>query len=170
MQLYGYDRETNPLLSKLKPEMTIFNNVISPNVHTIVALDKILTQSSFEHPYKKENTSIVQLANEAGFSTYWISNQRPVGLHESVPTLIGSAADSTYFLNTNNAQDIIYDEIVLPTLDNVLNEQDKKKIVFIHLIGTHGSYDKRYPKTFNYFKDKNLNGKSLSETKVQKIN
>ena len=170
MQLYGYKRETNPLLSKLKDEMTIFNNVISPNVHTIVALDKILTQSNFKNPYKKENTSIVQLANEAGFSTHWISNQRPVGLHESVPTLIGSAANHTYFLNTNNAHNVIYDEIVLPTLDAVLNKQDKKKIVFIHLIGTHRIYNKRYPKTFNYFNDKTLKGQSLNESKVREIN
>lgn len=170
MQLYNYERETNPLLSKLRDEMVVFNNVISPNVHTIVALDKILTQSSFEFPYKKENTSIVQLANEAGFSTHWISNQRPIGLHESIPTLIGSAADSTYFLNTNNAQYVIHDEVILPTLQSVLSKQEKKKMIFIHLIGTHGTYNKRYPETFNYFNDKNLEGKSLTASKVKKIN
>ncbi len=170
MQLYGYERETNPLLSKLKDEMVLFNKVISPNVHTIVSLDKILTQSSFKDPFKIENTSIVQLANEAGFSTYWISNQRPVGLHESIPTLIGSAANNTYFLNTNNGQDIIYDDVIFPTLKRVLNSQQEKKMIFIHLIGTHGAYNNRYPKTFDYFKDDSINGKTLSKYKVQKVN
>jgi len=34
MQLYGYNRETNPLLSKIKDELIIFKDVISPNTHT----------------------------------------------------------------------------------------------------------------------------------------
>lgn len=171
MELYGYNRETNPLLSKLKNEIIVFNEVISPHVHTIVSLDKVLTQSNYKQPYKKENTSIIQLANVAGFSTYWISNQRPVGLHESVSTLIGSAADYTYFLNTQNGHDIIHDEVVLPTLNNVLNKKDKKKIIFIHLIGTHGAYNKRYPKSFNYFKSTtDIKRKDLDKSKLKYIN
>src|SRR5690554_2737133 len=153
MQLYGYNRETNPLLTEIEDDLIVFTDVITPNVHTILALDKILTLSDFDNPNAKENASIVQLANQAGFTTYWISNQRPVGLHESVSTLIGNASDQTYFLATDNYNSNIYDEVILPKLDEVLTQGDKKKMVFIHLIGTHGDYKKRYPEKYAFFND-----------------
>lgn len=170
MELYGYRRETNPLLSNIKDELIVFNNVITPHVHTITALDKILTQSDYENSYKEQNTSIVQLANEAGFSTYWISNQRPVGLHESIPTLIGSAAKHTLFLNTQNSNGSIFDETILPSLKNALKSKEKKKVIFLHLIGTHSAYSKRYPEAFNFFKEKNVLNKKLSGKESAIIN
>lgn len=153
MQLYGYERETNPLLTGIQDELIVFNDVITPNVHTILALDKILTLSDYKYPNKEENASVVQLANQAGFTTYWISNQRPVGFHESMSTLIGNAADYKYFLATDDYNSNIYDEIILPQLEEIMAEKDSKKMVFIHLIGTHSDYKKRYPESYNVFKD-----------------
>jgi len=151
MQLYGYNRETNPLLSEIKDELLVFENVITPNVHTILALDKILTFSDFIKPNTKNNASIVQLANKAGFETFWISNQRPVGLHESIPTIIGNAAKHKKFISTDNYNYDIYDESLLPYIETALQNSAKKKIIFIHLMGTHATYSKRYPSAFNFF-------------------
>lgn len=154
MQLYGYERETNPLLTEIQDELAVFDDVITPNVHTILALDKIMTLSDYNEPNKEANASVVQLANQAGFTTYWLSNQRPVGLHESMSTLIGNAADHKYFLATDNYNSNIYDENILPKLEDILAQKASKKIVFIHLIGTHSDYKKRYPKQFAYFNGK----------------
>ena len=153
LQLYGYQRKTNPLLSEIKSELFVFNDVITPNVHTITALEKILTLSDIENPNKKLNASVVQLANQAGFETYWISNQKPVGLYESIPTLIGSAAKNKNFIATDNYNYNIYDEDLLPYFDKALNETKSKKIIFIHLIGTHNNYYNRYPENFNIYKN-----------------
>jgi len=155
MQLYGYNRETNPLLTEIKDDLIVFTDVITPNVHTILALDKILTLSDYNNPNARENASLVQMANQAGFTTYWISNQRPVGLHESMSTIIGNAADHTYFLATDNYNSTIYDDIVLPKLNSVLGHPDEKKMIFIHLIGTHLDYKKRYPDRFKKFNGTN---------------
>ncbi|WP_336129199.1 sulfatase-like hydrolase/transferase [Mesoflavibacter sp. CH_XMU1422-2] len=151
MQLYGYKRETNPLLSEIKEELLIFKNVITSNTHTIIALDKILTFSDYQFPNKKNNTSIVQLANAAGYSTYWITNQRPVGLHESVSTIIGQAANKFIPLSLGNSNEVSLDEKILPELKKVLNNKEEKKLIFIHLMGTHGLYEYRYPNSFNQF-------------------
>lgn len=153
MQLYGYERETNPLLTEIQDELIVFKDVITPNVHTILALDKILTLSDYNEPNKEANGSVVQLANQAGFTTYWLSNQRPVGLHESMSTLIGNAADHKYFLATDNYNSNIYDENIFPKLESILSQNDSKKMIFIHLIGTHSDYKKRYPESYNVFKD-----------------
>jgi len=152
MGLYGYKRNTNPLLSEIKDKLMVFDSVITPHVHTILALEKILTLSDYEEPNKKENLSIVQLANMTGFSTYWLSNQRPIGLHESVSTLIGYAANSKHFLATDNSGSEIYDENIFPVLDTILSGKEKKKMIFIHLMGTHSNYNKRYSEDFKHFK------------------
>ncbi len=82
MGLYGYYRNTNPLLNSIKDELLVFNDVIASNVHTIEALNKALTLKDKINYKPKANTSIVQLANQAGFETYWVSNQKPVGINK----------------------------------------------------------------------------------------
>lgn len=153
MQLYGYGRETNPRLTQIKDELLVMDSVITPHVHTITALDKILTLASNENKAPIPNGSIIQLANMAGFTTYWLSNQKPVGLYESIPTIIGSAATHKRFMATDDYNYSIYDEALLPALNEILKDNTvSKKIIFMHLIGTHLRYEKRYPESFFTFK------------------
>ena len=172
MQLYGYSRESNPKLKEIKNELIVFEDVITPNTHTIIALDKILTLSDYHFPNKDKNASIVQLANQAGFTTYWISNQQPAGFNESIPTQIGSAAKNKFFLNTHdNKYYNTHDDILLPTIEKVLsNKTIKKKILFIHLMGSHILYNKRYPESFNYFKSNKESFKTFDEEAKTTIN
>lgn len=158
MQLYGYGRKTNPKLNEIKNELLVFDSVIAPNVHTILSLEKTLTFSKNSNVNKPKNASLVQLANMSGFTTYWISNQKPIGVHESISTLIASAANDKYFLETDNTGRQIFDESVFETFDMVLQEKDPLKMIFIQLAGTHFDYDKRYPEAFSFFKDKPKTG------------
>ena len=153
MSLYGYHRPTNPLLAKRSTDLVIFDSVISPHVHTITAVDKILTLNSFKKNYQSNNVSVVQLANQAGFETYWISGQRPVGIHESVPTIIGNAARHKKFINTDDYKDIFYDQALLEYVQEAIADTPQQKVIFVHLMGTHVGYNKRYPKEFEYFKN-----------------
>ncbi|RAJ16339.1 sulfatase-like hydrolase/transferase [Olleya aquimaris] len=170
MQLYGYNRPTNPRLSEIKDDLLVFDSVIAPHVHTIVSLDKMLTFSDIHSPNKKNNTSIVQLANAAGFDTYWISNQRPVGMHERISSIIAHAATEKMFVATNNSDDNIYDEALLPVLDTVLKKPSKKKMIFLHLIGTHGKFKSRFPEHFQYFKDRKVDAKFKHDKAFELIN
>lgn len=154
MQLYGYPRETNPKLTEIRNELIVLDSVITPHVHTITALDKILTRSNAQTINPNPNGSIIQLANMAGFETYWLSNQKPVGLYESIPTILGSAAKHTQFLATDDYNAQILDEDLLPKLEQILAKKEiSKKIIFLHLIGTHLRYEKRYPAAYNIFTD-----------------
>ncbi|OIQ22343.1 sulfatase-like hydrolase/transferase [Lacinutrix sp. MedPE-SW] len=170
MQLYGYDRETNPKLKAIEKELVVFDSVITPNVHTIVALEKILTLADYNAPKLKDNASIVQLANNAGFETFWISNQKPVGLHESIPTLIGNAAKNKNFVTTEHSAYNIYDEALLPYLKKALDDKAKKKMIFLHLIGNHSAYKRRYPEQFNKFKNNKKNTKANNIDALESIN
>ncbi len=171
MHIYGYGRKTTPNLDKIKDSLLVFTNVITPHTHTITALNKILTLKSLANPDKKDNASLVQLANNAGFYTFWISNQRPVGMYESIPSLIGKAANETIFTNTKDYGNIVHDSRIFPKLKKALNDSHKKKIIFIHLMGTHSGYKNRYPKEFNVFTDsKNIKTVNNSSLAINRIN
>lgn len=158
MQLYGYKKETNPLLKEIDNELFIFNSVISPHTHTILSLEKMLTLSNYENPIPEKNASVVQLVNQAGYTTYWVSNQRPMGFHESVSTNIAKAATKKYFTTSNEyGFQETKDDVIFPVLKTIMKEPDKKKVIFIQLIGTHSPYSKRYPSEFSKFdSDKDL--------------
>ncbi|NQY28955.1 MAG: sulfatase-like hydrolase/transferase [Flavobacteriaceae bacterium] len=170
MELYNYNRDTNPLLREIEDELYVFEDVISPHVHTIESLEKILTLSNYDSPNKKMNASIVQLANQSGFTTYWLSNQRPVGIYESIPTMIGNAASNRYFINSDDSIFNVYDEKLLPYLDKVLENTSEKKMIFIHLMGTHIGYDKRYPEKFEYFSGENEKTKYKHDKSEKLVN
>ena len=149
MSLYGYNRQTTPFLDGLKPELKVYTNVLSDYVFTIGALKSSLTLNGLEN---EDDYSIIQMMNEAGFKTYWISNQRPIGQYESLVTKIAKASDEIILKNTALAGSITpYDEILLPEFDKVLKEKAKKKFIVIHTLGTHLLYGDRYPEAFQQF-------------------
>ncbi|WP_232731956.1 phosphoethanolamine transferase [Confluentibacter lentus] len=153
-QLYNYYRKTTPLLNSIKDELIILNDVISPHAYTIGSLTKGLTLGNVENPEGKYQGSIIQLLNQVGFKTYWISNQRPVGVSDTQVTQIAKGARKSIFLNIKHtSENTPYDEVLLPELNKIAQEKGNKKVVFLHMIGEHFYYEKRYPPEFDYFKD-----------------
>ncbi len=152
MSLYGYYRLTNPLLTEIKKELLIYEDVISPHANTILSLQKALTLGNYEYPDKRFAGSVFQLLNKAGFTTYWISNQQPIGIHETGITKLSKSCSKRFFVNTrSNRMESTFDEKVLKVLKKVLNESVDKKFIFIQLLGSHVDYKNRYPENFNRF-------------------
>lgn len=152
MQIHGYEKETSPLLTSIRDSLFIYNNVISTDVLTLKSVPKIL--SSLDVGSK--NTSLynlVEVFNVAGYNTYWLSNQRPISYHDNAISKIASR--STMFKFYNHIIDkhtLTLDEIMLPDYRQIL-ELPGKKVVFVRLIGTHFDYVKRYPASYNKFKN-----------------
>ncbi|MCL5129973.1 phosphoethanolamine transferase [Algibacter sp. L4_22] len=161
MQIYGYERETTPLLSSIKDSLYIYNDVISTDVITTKALPLVLT-SAFNGGKEKSVINIIDVFNKSGYKTYWLSNQRPIGFYDNKVSELASFSSYVKFLNhRDEVKTTSYDEVLLPELKRTLNTKGKK-VVFIHLIGTHFNYKNRYPKAYNKFN-------SVSETS-EKIN
>lgn len=155
MGLYNYVRQTNPELSKIKEKLAVFNDVISPHTHTIPSLSKILTLNNYEDDKRLQTGTIVQLMNQSGFNTHWISNQKPVGVYENLITKIARASNKTHFLNTQNFYiKSLYDEVVLTPLEEVLKEEEGNLFIVVHLLGTHVGYGNRFPNQFEVFSGK----------------
>ena len=133
MELYGYNRGTNPLLTEIENELVVFKNVVSPHTHTLTSLQKVLTLASKTFTSDTNNASIVQLANQAGFKTYWLSNQRPIGINETLPTQIANASDKKYFINADDYMYTAYDGELLPYLDEILKDTSSNKKVYLFI-------------------------------------
>lgn len=151
MSLYGYTRKTNPYLSSLGDSLIIYQDVISPQVHTIPVLRSILTMADRDNlDYITEKPSMFELFNRAGYETYFISNQPFGGQFKTSYDALLNLAQNIHNVSTENLQD----EIVLPTLQRILannTDSKKNKLILIHLIGNHMAYEFRYTPAYNIF-------------------
>lgn len=149
MSLYNYGRNTNPLLSKRKNDLYIYDDVISPQVHTIPVIRSVLTLADKDNPqYFTTKPSLFELFNRAGFDTYFISNQPFGGVFKTSYDDLLNLAKYKYNLSLDNQNDAV----VLSKLDQIVNLGDKKnKLIIVHLIGSHMAYEFRYPKEFDIF-------------------
>ncbi|WP_188405659.1 sulfatase-like hydrolase/transferase [Psychroflexus salis] len=168
LELYGYPRPTNPKLSKRKEQLHVFEDVISTNAFTIGALKTALSLHNFE---AKNESTIVQLFNQADFETHWISNQRPIGPYESIVTKISRASNFYTFTNTALAgKKTPIDEVLLPYLKTTLKRNTKDKFIVLHILGTHLQYKDRYPSRFEKFNNEAPNLKYVHAEAIQKRN
>ncbi|MFY0627134.1 MAG: sulfatase-like hydrolase/transferase [Reichenbachiella sp.] len=154
LNIYGYNRPTTPNLAAIQNKLSIYTDVISPHTHTIAVLSKLLTLSNYENP-KEPKGSIIQLINQAGYKTYWISNQKPVGIFDNQVTLMARATNQQVFINTTSEQRRTpLDLELIPELKKVIEKDEEKVVVFLHILGTHTAYDQRYPNDFERFEGK----------------
>lgn len=151
MSLYGYPRETNPLLSQYGDSLMVYQDVVAPQVHTIPVIRSILSMSDIEHPENfTHKPSLYELFNRAGYGTYLITNQEYSEDCKSSYDILLTLAKKKY----NLAPYKQHDDIVLPVLDTILKEPQKNKLILIHLIGNHMAYEFRYPKEYIVFNNK----------------
>lgn len=172
MGLYGYPRDTNPKLGSIKNELSLFNNVFAPRPNTIESLEQVLTFADQEHPdWYKTKPSLIAMLKQAGYKSYWISNQQTLTARNTMLTTFAKQADVQIFLNNARSQNAFsFDEKVLEPYSQQLKQPDEKKLIVVHLLGTHMKYSHRYPASFDYFKDASQLSAGLSDEKIQTIN
>jgi heptose-I-phosphate ethanolaminephosphotransferase len=157
MSLYGYPRQTTPELDKLKDQLAVFDNVITPRPYTIEALQQVLTFADEENPELYLSTpSLVAMMKQAGYKTFWITNQQTMTKRNTMLTTFSEQADEQVYLNNNRNQNAAqYDGDVIEPFNKALADAAPRKLIVVHLLGTHMSYQYRYPATFDTFKDRN---------------
>jgi len=154
LSLYGYNRKTTPLLESIRQELFIFEDVISPDTHTIPSLRKVLLFSS---PHKGTPTlsspSFLTLLKSAGFKTYWLSNQAVNVDGATGVRVFAEDSSKSFFLNMarDEGRSVSYDAVVIPELEKILHNETQRKAIFIHLMGSYLTYGLRYPPEFARF-------------------
>lgn len=151
----GYPRQTTPAIDAI-PEAVSLRNVLSPWPSTRNAVPTLLTGLLDDQGLPPIAVpSVIDVFRAAGWETYWLSNQSPLGMHDSTIVLHADRAQYRRFLNGGDyTQPSDLDEVLLPALDKVLQESpEKRKLVILHLLGSHTAYEYRYPPSFARFEN-----------------
>ena len=156
MSLYGYPRQTTPKLDALRNQLTVFNKVIGPRPYTIEVLQQVLTFADQENPDLYLTTpSLMNIMKQAGYKTFWITNQQTMTKRNTMLTNFSQQTDEQFYLNNSRDQNSrSYDESVIEPFQKVLADPAEKKLIIVHLLGTHMKYEYRYPPEFARFNDR----------------
>lgn len=165
-QLFGYDRPTNPKLTKLSNLIPITRMVAAWPL-TIGAVPDMLTRKPPTMPIAKTfpEASIVRVMREAGFDTWWLSNQNPAGKANSAITVYADESAHVRWLSLHK-----YDSDLRRALSTVLNKTHGDLFVVLHMMGSHRNYDERYPAQFKRFTPTIADGNRFNPDVEQTIN
>jgi len=158
LSLYGYHRKTTPLCDKIKNELYIFDNVQSAHCQTLEVLKEALSLDEFSHG------DVISFFKKAGFKTFWLSSQFNGGHFDNLIAVIAQQADLCKFIaqkDTTITGGQYLDELLIPHFENALKDPALKKVIFLHLLGSHSNYHNRYPNRFQYFNDYSSKTKRL---------
>ena len=147
-QLYGYGRETNPLLSGVG-DLVVFRDVLTQSNTTHKSVPLILSSvATGEHEELYRRKGLPALFNEAGFDTWFISNQSPQGA--MIDHLAHDARHVIYIRSPR------HDTQLLDEMRKAIEKSTSRKLFFIlHCYGSHFSYHQRYPREFAHFQPDN---------------
>jgi heptose-I-phosphate ethanolaminephosphotransferase len=163
MGIYGYHRPTTESLESMKNQLLVFQDTIAPIASTLPGVIGALCSSGFDpESLECRGPTMIEIAKAAAYQTTWISNQAPSGFGDNFIVELGRTADATYFVNQDVSSageadySISYDGKILGPLDQVIassRSTGAKNMIFVHLMGTHFIYEKRYPKDEARFQD-----------------
>jgi heptose-I-phosphate ethanolaminephosphotransferase len=97
----------------------------------------------------------MNIMKQAGYKTFWITNQQTMTKRNTMLTNFSQQADEQFYLNNSRDQNSrSYDESVLEPFQKVLADPSEKKLIIVHLLGAHMKYEYRYPPEFARFNDR----------------
>lgn len=130
----GYPLNNTPFMSSHGLSV---KGLISGGSNTVASLSNMLTRSVGGEPDYTKN--IIDLANGAGFETWWLSNQGFISEVDTPVSMIANLSAHKKFIkygafNSKNTSDFM----LVPLLRDVVNQPlRKKEFIVIHLYGSH---------------------------------
>ncbi len=155
--LFGYPRATTPRLDEIRSELTLFEHVTSNATNTILSVPLALTRAGpANRSVARSEKSIITLLKQAGFETFWISNQERSDALSNPISQIALEADHVSFPGDMRPAERNggFDSNLLTRLDDQLARLPKgvKAAIFLHMEGSHFGYKERYPASFARFR------------------
>ena len=196
MSLYGYYLPTTPNFQALERSgnLIAFSDVVSPGAKTNDVLKYVLNFGNYESEKQRPwsaNLDIVNLARLANYETFWISNQERYGQWAVASGASAQMTDHSDFTNQIPVYKYAYslDEVMLPSIKNFKSgakrsplarkdessaaeaggAQMKDKFFILHLMGSHPSYEFRYPKSFAKFSAAQISREPLDEGQKKEL-
>ena len=168
---HGYARRTNEFTDGLGDVVSV-RGVRSQYAQTLPSLEKTITFATDAEPgllYSKG--SIVDYFKDAGFKVFWLSNQ--YALEDTAITAMAGHADVRKCFNFSSMKGFEtagYDGTLLPEFKRTLEDPAPKKVIFLHMIGSHSAYVNRYPAEFSHFRGAAPGKEHLSSAATEMLN
>jgi glucan phosphoethanolaminetransferase (alkaline phosphatase superfamily) len=166
--LYGYGRDTTPLLGQTA-NLLAFQNVVTQVAQTQVSVPLILTRGSIENQQRAaREKSIITLFRDVGFRTYWLSAQQ----REIAMAAISHYTDEADVVRFFERQ---YDIVLINAMREIFAKEGdrvQKRFFVLHMLGSHFNLTSRYPREFARYRDGRVAGMfegtsaSLSNTEL----
>lgn len=148
MSVFGYARKTTPFAERSSPHAFL---ALAPANQTRYSLAMMLTavRPGDFAPFYRLHSLVGRLA-ACGYRTLWVSNQGRVGRQDSMAASLAREADRHVFINELSYKQVRHDGEVLRALEDLGTFQAERQATFIHLIGSHTQYVRRYPPGFGF--------------------
>lgn len=149
--LGGYEKDTNPLLSK-RENLSYFSNVSSCGTATAVSIPCMfsnMTRKEYKSSRAQHTENVLDILARAKVNVLWRDNDGGCkGVCDRLPS-----EDMTKLKLPQLCQDgACLDEILLYKLDDYINQLDNDSIIVLHQMGSHGpTYYRRYPQEYRRF-------------------
>ena len=159
-QLGGYDRPTNPMLSKVR-NLVFFNKAISESNTTHKSVPMLMSFACAEN-FDSINCykSIITAMKEAGFYTRFFSNQAP---NRSYIEYFGKEADDVRYTDYSAMPHPCDGELMHMVVDAVNDTIHPRQFIVLHTYGSHFQYNDRYPADKAFFKPDRVVKANVSE-------
>lgn len=161
MHCYGYPLENTPRIDDwvTSGQMILYDDVVSCAPNTNLSIQSILTYHTKDKPNKDwiHYPTLPLAFSDAGYFSYWNSNQEKSGGWVENITPVAATSDSIFYTVVRSSflwrwgeTENTYDERVLPYL---LSYEEMGRNVFevVHLMGSHPHFRDRYPDSFQRF-------------------
>lgn len=155
LSAFGYHRKTTPWMDSLKgnPRYFFFNDAYACYVQTVKALSYALTAANqYNGGSISDSPSLIEAARAAGYKTAWLSNQLRYSIYDTPTSVIADSADIKDWINSHTGETSssdFYDGALVDRLRVIPQAEDV--LVVIHLMGSHNSYEDRFPSKFGIF-------------------
>lgn len=157
-QIMGYNRQTNPRLSRRKDIYT-FDHVLSEinTTHkSVPMLLSYLTPENFGDSVA-HTRSVLAAFNDLGYHTAFLSNQRR---NHSYIEYYGAEARTVHYISDDGGPQ--YDGKLLKPMQKILETSPSNKVfIVLHTYGSHFEYNKRYPREEAVFVGDRASGASV---------
>ncbi|MDR0229684.1 MAG: lipid A phosphoethanolamine transferase [Flavobacteriaceae bacterium] len=162
--LYGYNRATNPELSK-QENLVVFRDALTQSNTTHKSVSMILSDAdatNYNVIYRRKG--IIEAFKEAGYKTICLSNQAE---NSSFIEYFTKEADIYKTIRTTDSKTRVTvnynDEALIPIMSEMIAEHKEDLFIVIHSYGSHFNYSERYPEDFRKFTPDNLTSVSKKQ-------
>lgn len=152
LSLYGYPLPTTPRLDSIRNDLYIFDDAVASSTSTAENMPRLLTLMTDVSNDKEwyDFPSTLRLFRQLGYRTYWLSNQEYSGQWSNLSSILTADADVLNYVGSMDSEDHYlyrYDDALLPVWEKTLAAKDSLQLTFLHLMGSHFQYYRRFPQS-----------------------